>query len=446
MKSTIQELQKEIQKQQHQHEKTATRLRHQRDQYRSTAKELANQVAQLQPKEEEFYDSDDEEKDSVEKKADLLLRRTKSGLQASRFAPASQESQIFNTENGLQARFAPASQHLNTKTGLRAKRSTPDSQVFNTQIDTAPKNEPVSQEFHESSTKYDPQTRFTAVSPTFNTHKDPEISGFPVASQGSNKHYPDVPDFHGDSTKWEAWQLHLDAKFRASAMLFPSEQSRIDYIRDHCKSTAFDIIKARCLDKTNPYITAHEILEDLDNMYGEFDPFGTADARLHSPDFGMQKKETFNEFLAKFTATIAPLQLPEQQKISQLTRTITRRLRWHTMGQKPKVFREYTKQLRQCDLNLRHLDQQYGRHHHDSEDDYSTDQSCASKSSHGSRNSNRSSSRCGSNRSRGYFGANKHSEATLERLRQEGKCFRCQKTGHMAIDDDAPCRMRRIEN
>ncbi len=38
-------------------------------------------------------------------------------------------------------------------------------------------------------------------------------------------------------------------------------------------------------------------------------PFGTAYARLHSPDFGM-KEETFDEFLAKFTATIAPLESP----------------------------------------------------------------------------------------------------------------------------------------
>ena len=112
-----------------------------------------------------------------------------------------------------------------------------------------------------------------------------------------------MPDFHGDLTKWEAWQLHLDAKFRTSAMLFPTEQSRIDYIQDHCKSTAFVINKARCrLGNENPYTKTHEIL-DLDNIYREFDPFGTTDARLHSPDFGMKEK-TFNEFLAKFTAKL----------------------------------------------------------------------------------------------------------------------------------------------
>ena len=68
------------------------------------------------------------------------------------------------------------------------------------------------------------------------------------------------------------------------------------------------------------------MFEDLNNMYGEFDPYGTADARLHDSDFNM-KKEIFDEFLVKYTATIAPLQLSEQQKISHLTRIITRRFR-----------------------------------------------------------------------------------------------------------------------
>ena len=69
------------------------------------------------------------------------------------------------------------------------------------------------------------------------------------------------------------------------------------------------------------------MLEDLNNMYDEFDPYGTFDARLHDSDFNMKKKQTFDEFLITFIAIIAPLQLSEQQKISHLTRTIIRRFR-----------------------------------------------------------------------------------------------------------------------
>ena len=382
MKSTIQQLQdqlRELQNQLQQEVNTSKRLRHVRDKYRSAAQNLAHQVAQLQhtPEEEAMYDSDDEGKESVEKKVDVLLRRTKKDL----------HSQHFSINgNGLQARYLPTSQQFDIKTGLTESQG----------------------------------------------------QGFASVSQGSNKYYPDVPDFYGDPMEWESWQLHLDSKFRASAMLFPIEQSRIDYIRDHCKSTAFDVIKARCLDKTNPYTTSQEILEDLNNMYGEFDSYEKADATLHSPDFEMQKNETFDHFLAKYTATIAPLQLPEQSKISQLTRTITRRLRFLTInGIKPTVFKDYVQRLRQCDLNMRLTDQQHGHQYHEKFDGYSTDQSSKSNKSY------RTSKTTGS---RGYFGINQHSEKTLEKLRQEGKCFRCQKPGHMAMNQDAPCRGKKKKN
>ncbi|CAD6593451.1 MAG: hypothetical protein ASARMPRED_007520 [Alectoria sarmentosa] len=420
MKSIIQRLQTQLRQETH----TSYRLRQLRDQYRSTAKELAkelaNQMARLQSKEEEeMYDSDDENKESIGKKVESLLRHTKKGLRGlakQRVAPV---SPAFDTKPGMG--------------GLTGQGFAPVSPAFNTNL-AGQGVAPASPSFHTKSGLgglADP--RFTPV------------------SQGTNKYYTDVDEFHGDASKWEAWQLHLHAKFRASAMLFPTEQSRIDYIRDHCKSTAFDIIKTRCLNKnnTNPYVTAQEILEDLDNMYGEFDPYGTSDARLHDPDFNMKKKQTFDEFLAKYTATIAPLQLSEQQKISHLTRTITRRLRWYTMGQKPKAFKDYVKQLRQCDINLRLADRQHehdGSHaDHRQDDGYSTDSSHSSRismtSSHSSRTS-KTSSRNGSRR--GYHGTNVHSEEFLEQLRQQGKCFRCQKTGHMAMDENAPCRGKKI--
>ena len=100
----------------------------------------------------------------------------------------------------------------------------------------------------------------------------------------------------------------MNFKFKVNTILFLIEQSRIDYIRDYCKSTAFNVIKARYLrDVPDLYTTTKEILEDLDNIYDEFDFYGKADVRLYSPDFDMQKNEIFDEFLTRYTATIAPL-------------------------------------------------------------------------------------------------------------------------------------------
>ena len=189
------------------------------------------------------------------------------------------------------------------------------------------------------------------------TMEVPEGKKSVAVSEGYNKYYPDAPEFHGDHDQWVSWKLHLQSKFRASAMLFPTEQARINYICDHCKSIAFDIIKTRCLDCT--YVTAQEVLEDLENVYGEFDACGKAFARLHTPDFNMKKKETFDDFVPKFVATVAPLQMSEELKILHLTRTITPRLRWQTTtGYKRTSFPAYVTQLRKCDFDLRQIDQQ----------------------------------------------------------------------------------------
>lgn len=173
---------------------------------------------------------------------------------------------------------------------------------------------------------------------------------------GNNKKYPDVPYFYGDPREWEPWKLHLDSKFRASAMLFPAEQDKIDYIRDHCKSTAFDIIKAGFTGGVR-FKTSDEIIELLDSNFGAFDPVGDAEATVHDPDFVMKEGEKFDTFLARFSSTIAPLQYSEFMKISTLKRTITFKLRDRvTDGHNSKVFKDFVQRLRLVDAQMR----QYG--------------------------------------------------------------------------------------
>ena len=47
--------------------------------------------------------------------------------------------------------------------------------------------------------------------------------------------------------------------------LFETEVSKILYIRDHCKETAYDIIKSRAdLNIADPYLTSDEIIIDLE--------------------------------------------------------------------------------------------------------------------------------------------------------------------------------------
>ena len=175
---------------------------------------------------------------------------------------------------------------------------------------------------------------------------------------GNNKKYSDVPLFYGAKDQWDAWRFHLDAKFRQSAVLFPSEIEKMDYIRDHCKGIAFDVLRAR-VDPTSddPFVTANEMIAELHSMFGEYDQVSKCDTMLHRPDFGMglgsKKNETFDEFYARFSATIAPLGLSETSKISNLQRLITRKLRLMAIDGMKQSFRQYVDKLRRCDQNIR---------------------------------------------------------------------------------------------
>ena len=207
------------------------------------------------------------------------------------------------------------------------------------------------------------QQRMKSLTPT------PTPAPSPM-SAGTNKKYPDVPIFNGDRNDWESWRLHLMSKFRASAMLYPSEQDKIEYIRDHCRSTAFDVIKARAdLDSDDPYVSAKEMLEDLHSMFGDLDKVARCDAQLHTPSFAMKTNETFDEFYTRFSSTIAPLRYSDIHKISSLKRLIAPKLRYQISdGTTPSSFRQFVERLRQCDLDLR-LAEQRARYLDDDDDD-----------------------------------------------------------------------------
>ena len=60
-----------------------------------------------------------------------------------------------------------------------------------------------------------------------------------------NDEYADVHIFYDteSSASWDEWRAHLDSKFRSSWELF-EERSRFDYIRDHRREIAFEVVKA----------------------------------------------------------------------------------------------------------------------------------------------------------------------------------------------------------
>lgn len=231
----------------------------------------------------------------------------------------------------------------------------------------------------------------------------------------------------------------MEAKLRQSAESFPDYWDKVDYVRDHCKDAAWDIVKTRSMaNSNNPYDTFEEMVQDLDNMFAEYDQTTKAEAKLHDKKFPMgtvKKDESFDEFLARFPATIAPLDFTERHKISELERWATSQLRWKVSdGVRPVSLNAFIIRLRQCDTDIRKhnnynsINQASRQNEGPRRGNYTSNPSGGSKP----RASNQQSSSQGS--------SYRHPPKVVEKLTKEGRCFKCLKKGHRSRDKNATCK------
>ncbi|KAF6228033.1 hypothetical protein HO133_007761 [Letharia lupina] len=130
----------------------------------------------------------------------------------------------------------------------------------------------------------------------------------------------------------------------------------MDYIRDHCKLIVFDVLKARVdLLSEDPYNTTKEMILELHSMFSDYDKLIKNNALLYNPAFAIKKKEAFDEFYARFSATITPLGYSESYKIAILRRLITLKLRSRIADISSSSFRSVVKHLRKTNQDLRQL-------------------------------------------------------------------------------------------
>ena len=265
-----------------------------------------------------------------------------------------------------------------------------------------------------------------------------------ILGKSKNK-WPDVKEFHGTegSKFYEAWCTKLNSKFRNSWELYPDEQSKIDYIRDHCEDVAYDVIKARSVDITAPnyYPNADEMIHDLDSLFAEVDREQRAEAELQNPKFAMgvkDPKESFPAFYARFTAEIAPLNLTDSSKRSHLKRLISWRLRSRIMdGTVSTDFPALVARLRQLDTELRINDE--AREIAPKKAVSGGTFAATSGSRGGSSTTSNSRPRVGGNQSTTGPGSRyRIPEHQAQALKKQGRCYKCLESGHRHYDDNAP--------
>ena len=250
---------------------------------------------------------------------------------------------------------------------------------------------------------------------------------------GHNTKYPNIDNFNGDTDvdNYDSWRLHVEAKLRQSAIMFNSEQDKIDYVRAYCKGSAFNVIKDRAsLNAVKPYSTIEEMLKDLDNLYVVHDKVARADVKLHSAEFAQGQSESFEKFFSRFTTTISVLNYTDEQKISALKRTMKRRLRVRMAGMQYTVYSDYVEKARQCDLDLQDIDSTTPKQGRGGK------AQAPSKGTRGQNTATASAESAGVSKPTNSFRA----PNVRARLAKEGRCYKCLQPGHRLNDENAPCK------
>ena len=290
-----------------------------------------------------------------------------------------------------------------------------------------------------------PQRRSAApVSDRPSRRGTPSVTATTSGTKSNNK-YADVPLFYGnhdDRDTWESWRMHLQSKFMMSWELFETEVSKILYIRDHCKDVAYNIVKAKAnLEAADHYETADEVLIDLEQQFGDLDKEARADAELQDPKSAMgakDPKETFDAFHSRFTAIISPLSMSDREKCSHLKRLIAPKLKYRILDFPSSTsYRELVTRLRQVDLNLRLADSQNPRGNRGGTSPNASTRGGRGGNSNSNAKPNSNTGSGGTSQRKGRY---RHPQHVADRLRKEGRCFKCLQPGHLPNEDNAPCK------
>ena len=133
--------------------------------------------------------------------------------------------------------------------------------------------------------------------------------------------------------------------------MFSVEKDKINYIRDYCKSIAFDVLKAH-IDSLSEdfYVTIKEIIAELYKIFNNYDKLEKCNAILYNLLFNMRvskknKNEIFDKFYTRFSATIISLRYSETYKLFVLRRLITYKLRIRVIDISSSFFRLFIEYL-----------------------------------------------------------------------------------------------------
>jgi hypothetical protein len=260
------------------------------------------------------------------------------------------------------------------------------------------------------------------------------FAAFPPATADPNAHnprYPDISDYHGKpSEDLEQWTAAADTKFARSWANFPTEWSKIEYLRDHCKDTAYSVVKLRALRRSeNPYRTAEQLINDLELNFGmsNEDRKAAALQKLTSGDCKQKQNEGASEWLARYNLTATEAQLDQATRRFYALQNLNSSYKTSATqnARTGESWFEFCARLRQLEKDIAAA---YGNGN--SNGNNNKDKKRDGKSDKGGKSS----------RDNNYHRPKEQFKIIMEKK----LCARCLKPGHIPSSPDAPCRDKRM--
>ena len=120
--------------------------------------------------------------------------------------------------------------------------------------------------------------------------------------------------------------MHAVSKLRASTVIFPKKQDKINYFKVHLKGTAFQIIKAYANPTSlNLFRTVKELFKTLNALFIDPNRAVKCKVYLYNPNQVIGAKninKTFKEFYGWFLATTAIFNLSDLTLINHIKYTL----------------------------------------------------------------------------------------------------------------------------
>lgn len=246
-----------------------------------------------------------------------------------------------------------------------------------------------------------------------------------------NPRYPDISNYHGKSSEdLEQWTAAADTKFARSWANFPTEWSKIEYLRDHCKDTAYSVVKLRSLRRSeNPYQTAEQLINDLEMNFGmsNEDRKAAALQKLTGGDCKQKQNEGASEWLARYNLTATEAQLDQATRRFYALQNLNSSYKTSATqnARTGESWSEFCARLRQLEKDI----------------------AAAYGNGSGNGNNNKDKKKDGKSDKGGKTSRDNNYHRPKEQFKiimEKKLCARCLKPGHIPSSPDAPCRDKKM--